>query len=206
MSLIRAALVVGFLTSSLIGQTSVTTTAGRITTTNTEPGITNIPDLFRVSDKVALIKTISGDTEHYKVAVYKAQVIQPFKGAVSGETLYFGPYVGLKLGWEYIVFLRATAESLQPMGTTVVAYGSVPYFRIFNEGYTVLDSSYQCVFKGENVAERCDDAVRVCTDYVKTPKNLPVEPRLEEDTPFGCRWARRKQFIAILEELASSKH
>ncbi len=206
MNFISAALIVALLTPSLIGQTSVTTTVGQTTTTITEPGVTDIPELFRVSDKVALVKTVSGDTEHYKVAVYKAQVVQPFKGAVSGETLYFGPYVGLKLGWEYIVFLRATAEPLQPLATTAVSYGSVSYFRIFNEGYTVLDTSYKCVFKGENVSEPCDYAVRVCTDYVKTPKSLAVEPRLEEDTPFGCRWARRKQFIAVLEGLATSKH
>lgn len=206
MNVISAALVVGLLTPSLIGQTSVTTTIGQTTTTITEPGVTDIPELFRVSDKVALVKTVSGDTEHYKVAVYKAQVVQPFKGAISGETLYFGPYVGLKLGWEYIVFLRATVEPLQPLAATAASYGSVPYFHIFNEGYTVLDTSYQCIFKGENVSEHCDDAVRVCTDYVKTPKSLAVEPPLEEDTPFGCRWARRKQFIAVLEGLATAKH
>jgi hypothetical protein len=188
-----------------MGQTSVTTTIGKKTTTLTEPGVTDIPQLFRVSDKVALVKTVSGDTEHYKVAVYKAQVVQPFKAAVSGETLYFGPYVGLKLGWEYLVFLHATAEPLQPMAATAVSYGSVPYFRIFNEGYTVLDASYQCVFKGENASEHCDDAIRVCTDYLKTPKSLALAPPLEEETPFGCRWARRKQFIAILEGLATAK-
>jgi hypothetical protein len=82
---------------------------------------------------VALVKTVSGDTEHYKLAVYKAQVVQPFKGAASGETLYFGPYVGLKLGWEYIVFLSATAKPLQPLAARAASYGSVPYFRIFNE-------------------------------------------------------------------------
>jgi hypothetical protein len=114
-NVISAALVIGLLTPSLFGQASVTTTIGQRTTTSTEPGVSDIPELFRVSDKVALVKTVSGDTEHYKIAVYKAQVVQPFKGAVSGETLYFGPYVGLKLGWEYIVFLRATAEPLQPL-------------------------------------------------------------------------------------------
>jgi hypothetical protein len=199
-------LVVGLLTPSLVGQTSVTTTIRQTTTTITEPGVTDIPELFRLSDKVALVKTVSGDTEHYKVAVYKAQVVQPFKGVFSGETLFFGPYVGLKLGWEYIVFLRATAEPLQPLGAAAVSYGSVPYFRIFNEGYTVLDTSYECVFKGETVSEQCDDAVRVCTDYVKTPKSLAVAPPLEEDTSFGCRWARRKQFVAVLEQLAAAKH
>ena len=206
MNFISGALVVGLLTPSLIGQTSVTTTTGQTTTTITEPGVTDIPELFRVSDKVALVKTVSGDTEHYKVAVYKAEVVQPFKGAVSGETLYFGPYVGLKLGWEYIVFLRATAEPLQPMAAKAVSYGSVPYFRIFNEGYTVLETSYQCLFRAENANESCDNAVRVCTDYVRTPKSLVVVPPLEEDTPFGCRWARRKQFMAVLEGLATAKH
>lgn len=206
MNLISTALVVGLLTSSLIGQTSITTTIGQTTTTITEPGVTDIPELFRVSDKVALVKTVSGDTEHYKVAVYKAQVVQPFKATVRGETLYFGPYVGLKLGWEYIVFLRANAAPLQPMAATAVSYGSVSYFSIFNEGYTVLDTSYECVFKGADTREQCDDAVRVCTDYVKVPKSLEVVPPLEEDTPFGCRWARREQFLAVLEGLATVKH
>jgi hypothetical protein len=205
-NVISAALVVGLFAPSLIGQTSITTTIGETTATITEPGVTDIPELLHVSDEVALVKIVSGDTEHYKVAVYKARVIQSFKGAVRDETLYFGPYVGLKLGWEYIVFLRATTEPLQPLAATAASYGPVPYLRIFNEGYTVLETSSQCVFRGENASERCDDAVRVCTDYVKTPKSLVVAPPLEEDTPFGCRWARRKEFIAFLEGLAKAKH
>jgi hypothetical protein len=201
---IHTALLALLLPPCVIGQTSIAVSTGQTTTTITEPAVSDIPGLFRLADTVAVVKIVSGDTEHYKVAVYKGEVVQAFKGVANGETLFFGPYVGLKLGSEYVLFILATTDRLEPVAATA-SYGSVRYHRIFNEGYTAMETSYQCLFKGKSVNEGCDYAVRVCTDYVKTPKTLTVAPPLQEDTPFGCRWARQKQFIAILQNLAAAK-
>lgn len=72
--------------------------------TITEPGVYKISDLFKASDVVALVKIVSGDTESYDHAVYKGEVIQSFKGMPRGAAIYFGPFVGEKLGWEYVLF------------------------------------------------------------------------------------------------------
>jgi hypothetical protein len=204
-NLIRAAALVLLLTPAVSAQNGISVTAGQTTTTITEPSVTDVTKLFRTGDTVALVKVVSGDTEHYDVAVYKAEVVKAFKGTTQGEVLYFGPYVGLRLGWEYVVFLRTTPETLQANGEKAVSYGPVRYQRIFNEGYTALMTSYECVFDGKETNQKCDEAIRICTDYVKTPKSLTVAPPLTKDTPFGCRWTRRKQFIALLEKLASNQ-
>lgn len=197
-----AALAFALLTPSLMAQTaSITTTVGQTTTTITEPAVTDVNGLFRAADLVAVVNIVSGDTEHYPTAVYKAQVIKSFKGAAKGETVYFGPYVGLRLGGEYVIFLRTTPETLKPASETPVSYGPVRYYKIFNEGYTAMEAKYECIFK-EN--EPCDYAVRLCTDYVKTPKSLELTPSLDKDTPFGCRWARRQQFLAFLQKLTAT--
>ena len=60
-----------------------------------EPGVIKLANLFKMADAVALVKVVSGDTENYDTAVYKAEVVKSFKGAEVGEAVYFGPYVGL---------------------------------------------------------------------------------------------------------------
>ena len=159
MKLIGTALTFALLAPGLIAQSaSVTTTSGQATTTLTEPAATDVAGLFHAADLVAVVKVVSGDTEHYATAVYKAQVIQAFKGTNPGETLYFGPYVGLRLGWQYVVFLRSMHETLKPTSDTAISYGPLRYYAIFNEGYTAMEAQYECVFHGENVNQKCDDA------------------------------------------------
>lgn len=172
-----------------------------ITVTNTEPAIIKLENLFQLADTVALVKVVSGDTESYAKAVYKGQVVKSFKGAAARDTIYFGPYVGIKLGGEYILFLRNAAKPLTPNPTSNVNYGAVQYSEIFNEGYSSMESSYECVFDGKEINQKCDDGVRVCTDYITLPKSLRVFPPMTEDTPFGCRWVRRKAFLSELDSL-----
>ena len=74
-----------------------------ITITNSEPGIITLGHLREQSDIVALVKVISGDTENYDVALYKAEVVTGYKGAAAGQTIFFGPYLGTRLGWEYLI-------------------------------------------------------------------------------------------------------
>src|SRR5579872_5017549 len=105
-----------------------------------EPGVYEISDLFKDADVVALVKILSGDTENYEHAVYKGEVIQSFKGEPRGATLYFGPFVGERLGWEYVLFLRRTPKLLTPKMANP-SYGIIRYAEIFNEGYSSMESS-----------------------------------------------------------------
>jgi hypothetical protein len=166
-----------------------------------EPGIIELAKLFRMADTVALVKVVSGDTENYSTTLYKAEVVKSFKGEAIGTTVYFGPYVGVRLGWEYILFLRSVAEPLAPKTTSKVNYGTVHYSEVFHEGYSEMETSYECVFDGKAIAEQCDYAARVCTDYIVLPKSLRTFPPLKEETSFGCRWVRKEAFISAIEAL-----
>jgi hypothetical protein len=170
-----------------------------------EPGIYKLEDLFAQADTVALVRIVAGDTEAYDIAIYKAEAIKSFKGVPARETIYFGPYVGERLGWEYIVFLRNVPTAIRPKVTPTAGYGTIHYAEIFNEGYTSMMTSYECVFDGKDIAQKCDYGVRVCTDYIRLPKSTPTFPPLAEDTPFGCRWVRKAVFVSLLDELVQSK-
>jgi hypothetical protein len=69
-----------------------------------------IADLFGQANIVALAKVLSGDTEHYPITVYKAEVITAFKGIDQGEKFYFGPFVSYGVGSYYMVFLRRSKD------------------------------------------------------------------------------------------------
>jgi hypothetical protein len=170
----------------------------------TEPGIYNVSELFKQADIVAVVKVLSGDTENYEHAVYKGEVIKGFKGVQNGVTIYFGPFVGEKLGWEYLLFLRNAAKPLAPKTTASASYGTIRYSEIFDQGYSSMENSYECVFDGKEIAQQCDYGVRVCTDYIKLPKSISSFAD-EKDPPFGCRWVRKTAFVSLLDTLAVSK-
>jgi len=171
----------------------------------TEPGTYEISDLFKRADVVALIKIVSGDTESYDHAVYKGEVIQSFKGMPSGATVYFGPFIGEKLGCEYLLFLRNVTKPITPKTTAIASYGTIPYSEVFDEGYSSMETSYECVFDGNEAAQKCDYGVRICTDYIKLPKSVAAFPPEDDDPPFGCRWVRKTLFISLLNTLDTPK-
>jgi hypothetical protein len=51
-----------------------------------------------------------------------------------GATVYFGPFVGNKLGWEYVLFLHNATKPITPKTTATSSYGAVPYSEVFDEG------------------------------------------------------------------------
>jgi hypothetical protein len=170
----------------------------------TEPGIYQLASLFKQADTVALVKVVSGDTETYGVAVYKAEVVTSFKGAAAGETVYFGPYVGERLGWDYILFLRNAFDPIKPKTTSKAGYGTIRYAEVFNEGYSSMETSYQCVLMDGTLPRNAMRA-RVCTDYIKLPRATPTFPPVTEETPYGCRSVRKTVFMSLLETLGSRK-
>ncbi len=172
---------------------------------NTEPGVYKLADLFKNADTVAIVKVESGDTESYDLAVYKAKVVKSFKGATGGKTIYYGPYIGDRLGWDYLVFLRNVPRPITPKKTSSAGFGTIQYARVFDEGYGAMEISYVCAFDGTDTTQKCDYGVRVCTNYIALPKSTPTFPPVGEDTPFGCRWARKSALIYLLEKLASAR-
>ena len=175
------------------------------TVTITEPAVINLASLFKQADTVALAKVVSGDAEHYEIAVCKAEVAKGFKGAAAGQIVYFGPCIGHRLGWKYVLFLRGVAQPIAPKTASSANYGTIHYSEIFNEGYSSMMTSYECVFAGKTSAQQCDDGVRICTDYIVLPKSTPTFPPLTENTSFGCRWVREKAFLTLLGTLGDSK-
>lgn len=94
----------GMLLVTIAGLTQWSPSQQSETIVITEPGIYKLADFFKRADIVALVKTVSGDTESYNVAVYKAELITSFKGmqrerrsilapmqepGSGGNTLYF---------------------------------------------------------------------------------------------------------------------
>ena len=186
----------------LISAAAICSPIGRAqrTVTISEPRIFTLQALFDQADTVALVRIVSGDTENYGVPVYKASVIESVKGA-AGETIYFGHYVGSRIGWEYVVFLQNTATPRSPKSDSSLSYGTIPYSVDFNEGYTTMETSYQCVFPGNDKVEQCDDAVRISTDYIRLPKSIAVSPPISEVKNFGFRWVRKNEYLALLRGL-----
>ena len=205
MKYLQWVLIIAFIAGSGIGttqspQASIRTPEG---SQPSEPGIYQLADLFRHADRVALVKVVSGTTEAYDIAIYKAQVVEGFKGLSAGEIVYFGPYTATELGTEYILFLRDTPKAIEPRAKADGGYGTVHYSKVFDEGYSSMRTSYECVFGGSS--SECDYGVRVCTDYIKLPKSLPAFPSNGDNPPFGCRWVRKDSFISVLDELGEKK-
>jgi len=171
--------------------------------TITEPGVYELAALFKRANTVASVKIVSGDTENYSDAVCKAEVLKAFKGTSAGKAIYFGPCVGERLGWEYVVFLLDTPDVVSPKAASGTRYGTVRYAKVFDEGYSNMETSYECVFDGKEIAQKCDYGVRVCTDYIKLPKSIRAFPPESNDPPFGCRWVRKSVFLSLLDTLGT---
>ena len=185
---------------SLSSQASLTTKSETETVTITEPGRIKLADLFKFADVVAVVRIVSGDTENYEVPIYKAVVVKSFKGSQEGATIYFGPFLGERLGWEYTLFLRDLKHSAEPKAARTYAYGKVNYLEVFKQGYSSMENSYECVFDGSDPAQSCDNGVKVCTDYIVLPKEVRTFTSEKDDPPFGCRWVRRSRFLDLLDD------
>ena len=82
-----------------------------------EPATVSLQDLIRQADVVALVNINSGDAEHYGDVVYKATVTQAIKGVTDSQVVYFGPFLGYRVGSQYIVALRRTTQRVGDLAT-----------------------------------------------------------------------------------------
>jgi hypothetical protein len=195
-----------FLWQTAAGQNAaVKAEPSRVTHSTSAAAKIPLAKLFRLSDVVAVVRIVAGDTESYKTTIYKAVVVTGFKGTEKGKTLYYGPFIGGRLGEEYVVFLRNAKEPAEPKDLKKPAFGTVNDLEVFNQGFSSMQTSYECVFSGKDADRHCDDAVRVCTDYIVLPKGTRAFPPEKNDPPFGCRWVRRAKFISLLDKLAGKR-
>jgi|ERR1035441_340554 hypothetical protein len=121
--------------------------------TISEPAMVKVDDLFKQADLVAIMRVLSGDSEHYPVTVYKAEVINAFKGVRDTEHLYFGPFVYYGVGREYLAFLRRAKEELRAsrnLDEAGLNYGTIGVsYQVMYDGYSVMPVEYACVFDEE---------------------------------------------------------
>src|SRR5215467_9499730 len=176
-------------------------------TTITEPAPVKVEELFKQADLVAVVRVVSGDAEHYPCAVYKAKVLQAFKGTDEGSTVYFGPFVGYGVGEELLVFLRHSQKGIEPNQNAAdpsLNYGPISSFYLaMYQGYGTLHIEYECVFDGKEIAQQCDYGVRVNTHQVMLPKTIKTFPSstkgaFSEET----NWVRKSVFVVYLKAAA----
>jgi hypothetical protein len=166
----------------------------------TEPGVYTLRQLYEAADDVAVVEISAGDTESYDSAVYKAKVLTRFKGDAKRNTIYIGPYIGTRLGSKYVVFLRGSSP-ISPLHEGNLGFGTVPFSKVFDEGYSSMEISYECLFSDKGTSQPCDYAIRVCTDYIKLPEPIEMSPEVTGYTAFGCRWVKRDSLIALVSAM-----
>jgi hypothetical protein len=176
-----------------------------------EPATVNIVGLFKQADLVAVIRILSGDSEHYATTVYKAEVVTAFKGAHSGEKLYFGPFISYGVGSEYLAFLRRSDVGLNPAPATEgsgLHYGAIGrLFRVMYEGYSIMPIEYVCVFEGKEPSEQCADAIKVNAHQVRLPRALrtyPAEPAADLSGS-DEKWVKKEALLSALVAYAKAQ-
>lgn len=172
-----------------------------------EPARVNVGDLLRQADLAALVRIVSGDTEQYPSAVYKAEVLRPFKGATVGTTIFFGPYITYALGGEYLVFLRHSEKGIEPkvhLSVPGVSYGPIQsLYVVMYDGYSSMPVEYVCVFDGQEISQQCDYGIKLNTYQVILPKLLKTFPsQFVGASSEHTRWVRNSALISLLERLA----
>jgi len=174
-----------------------------------EPAPVRVEDLMKQADMVAIVRVLSGDIEHYPKAVYKAEVVQPFKGVEKGTIIYFGPFIGYGLGEELLVFLHHSERGIepnQPASNSSLSYGPISsLYLVMYEGYSALRIKYDCVFDGKEIAQQCADGISVNTLQVVLPKSVKTYPsRTKGSSSEETKWVRKAVLVAYLQELSKS--
>ncbi|MGO9095269.1 MAG: hypothetical protein ACLQGV_08600 [Bryobacteraceae bacterium] len=175
-----------------------------------EPATVNISDLFKQADVVAVVRVLSGDSEHYPTVVYKARVLTAFKGARREERLYFGPFVGYGVGSEYLAFLRRSKAGAMPSdqsGESGLSYGPIStLYSVMYEGYSIMPIEYVCVFDGNEPKEQCGSGVKVNVYQVRLPKTLKTYPPEPDDESVSDRkWVKAKALMSLMETYCNAE-
>jgi len=176
----------------------------QVTVTISEPAPLTLEKLFEQADVVAVLEVLSGDSENYAVAVYRARTVEPFKGTVKDQIIFFGPFIGYRVGYQYVAFLRRLETGMRPeqqaTENATLSFGEVttPY-GIMYDGYSIMPVEYVCKFHGDRSNEVCDDGVQINTYQVKLPASIKTFPRDDDDEPVSdTGWVRKDVLIRAL--------
>lgn len=167
-----------------------------------------VDELFKQADLVATVRILSGDSEHYEVTVYKAEVIRAFKGSANEEKIYFGPYVGYGVGNEYVVFLSNSKKRIAAKtDSSAPPYGPVlNFFEVMYGGFSMMPIDYECVFDGKEIREQCDSGVKVNPEQIRLPEGMRTYPPGDADAVTNYnKWVRKVAFLSLLEQFEKIK-
>ncbi len=173
--------------------------AQNVRLTQRESSAHSLSDLFNRTSEVVLVKVIAGDSTTYDIPLYKAQVIQAFKGASNQDTIYFSAFAGVQIGSNYFLFLQNAPAPVAPKSKSAAGFGTVPYSQLADDA---LPSVSQCIFPGTDPAQHCADAVQICTDHILLPQSLSLY-RISGSTS-QCPWFRQSDFVTALSNLIQS--
>jgi hypothetical protein len=163
-----------------------------------------IEDLFAQADQVALVEVLSGDAEHYPIAVYKAVVENAYKGTIAGRTIYFGPFVGTRIGSKYLLFLKR-GKPVAASKAGDAPYGDIQSVsRIMYDGYSSLPVSYECVFDGKEISAQCDDAIQLNPEQIVLPDTVRTFPEGDASAVTNYRkWVRMRDLLMMVQTISS---
>jgi hypothetical protein len=169
----------------------------------TEPATVKMEELFQQADAVATIEILSGDAEHYATAVYKARVVESFKGLTAGEIIYFGPFISYGIGSEYLAFLHRSQAGLrpeQPVDSGPLNYGTLEsFYEVMYQGYSIMPVQYVCVFNGKDPSEQCDYGIKINTYQVRVSKTIKgFPPERHDAVGTDKKWFRKAQLLSLL--------
>jgi len=161
-----------------------------------------LEDLFKQADQVGVVRIVSGDSESYPTAVYKAVVENGYKGMESGQIIFFGPYDSYGIGNKYLLFLKK-GNAVSPNKTSNGPYGVVPTFStIMYAGYAALPIGYECVFDGHDVEQQCGDSVQLNPEQIILPSSLKVFPVGDATAVTNYKkWVRKAELLSFLRVL-----
>jgi hypothetical protein len=171
-----------------------------------DPASVKIEDLFKQADMVGIVKILSGDSEHYSQAIYKAEVVTPYKGVAKGDIIFLGPFVGYRVGWEYLACLKHFNQKMVPSkeaSSSAISYGELPFFyRVMYEGYSFMEIGYECIFDGKEINQQCDDGIKLNTFQVVLPKKIKTFPAPPEaGSSSDTKWVRKSRLSSYMEML-----
>ena len=202
-----------FLTSALLLISTAGLSLGQgktETITISEPAVVSLASLYAKADLVAFVKIHSGDAESYKQALYKAEVLNAYKGAKEKEIIYFGPFISYGLGSEYLVFLKKTDKRIGELIDQTIKANPLPYdasqkyYRIMYEGYSVMPVSYECFFDGKD-SDECDYGVKFNIYQVELPGTWKTFPKDVGEFSDDKKWVRRKVIQTALVALGRNR-
>jgi hypothetical protein len=159
----------------------------------------SLSDIFDRASRVVLVKVISGDSTTYDIPLYKAQIIQAFKGASNQDTIYFTAFAGIQIGSDYFLFLQNAPAPVAPKSKTALGFGTVSYSQLADDA---LPSTNQCIFPGADPTQHCADAVQICTDHIQLPQSFSLH-HINASTS-QCPWVKQTDFITALSNLVQS--